>query len=61
MSSEVSFLLKDPVTFECLTRCDMTGEEEMDTALTHKMGVAMKVRWWELRVMDLEDMKKEER
>ena len=33
----------------------------MNTALTHKMAVATKVRWWELRGMDLEDMKKEGR
>ena len=47
MPSEVSFLLKDPVDFECVTRCCMTGEEGMDTALTHMMTVVMKVRWWE--------------
>ena len=61
VSSEVSFLLKDPMAFECLTRCDMTGEEGTDTALTHEMRVAMKARWWELRGMDLEDVKKEGR
>ena len=44
VSNEVSFLLKDPVAFECVTRCSMTGEERMDTTLTHEMAVAMKVR-----------------
>ena len=61
MSSKVSFLLKDPVAFECVTKCSLTGEEGMDTALTHKMAVAMKVRQWELRGMGLEEVKKEGR
>ena len=39
VSSEVSFLLKDPVAFECVTRCSMTGEKRIGTALTHKMAV----------------------
>ena len=57
LTSEVSFLLKDPVAFECVTRCCMTGEECADTALTHKMSAVMKVRWWESRGMDPEDVK----
>ena len=45
LTSEVSFLLKDPVVFECVTRCCMTGEECADTALTHEMSAVMKVGW----------------
>ena len=59
LTSEVSFLLKDPVAFECVTRCCMTGEECADTALICKMSAVMKVRWWESMGMDPEDMKEE--
>ena len=58
LTNEVLFLLKDPVAFECMTRCCMTGEECADTALTCKMSTVMKVRWL-LRGVDPEDMKEE--
>ena len=47
LTSEVSFLLKDPVAFECMRRCCMTREACLDTALTCEMSAVMKVRWWE--------------
>ena len=47
--------------FECVTRCCMTGEEGIDTALTHEMAMTMKARWWESRGMSLEDVKKDGR
>ena len=40
----VTFLLKAPVVFKGVTRCCMTGEERMDTALTHEMAMTMKAR-----------------
>ena len=61
LTSEASFMLEDPVVFECMTRCSMTGIEHADAALTHEMSVVMKVRWWELRGMNLEDVKEESR
>ena len=39
----VSFMLKDPVVFECVTRCMMTGETREDSALVHETSVVMKV------------------
>ena len=54
-------MLKDPVVFECVTGCCMTGKMGTDTALMHEMSAVMKVRWWELRRMDVKDMKQEAR
>ena len=51
----VSFMLKDPVVFECVTRCTMTGETREDSALVHETSVVMKVQDWELRGMEAEE------
>ena len=37
------------------------GQEGMDAAITHKMAMTMKVRWWDMRGMSLEEIVEEGR